>query len=60
MPQAVPTLAAGDLESRGGLVVLGDAVRTDGLSEGRPRRGVLELLDAGKQLIPTLGTHVNA
>lgn len=46
MTEAVITVAAGDPEGRWGLGDFLNTVRADGVGEGRPRRGVLELLCA--------------
>ena len=58
MAEAVIAFAARDSEGRRGLGDFLNAVRADSVGEGRPGRGVLELLGAQEELISTLRTQV--
>lgn len=59
MSQTVPALPTQDLEGGEALHVLGDAVLSDGLSEGGPGRRVWELGAAGEERVTALGAHVH-
>lgn len=60
MSKAISTLCARYFQGRGGLIILGHTVRLYSFCEGWPWGGMVELLCAEKEFIPTLGTYIDA
>ena len=57
--ETIATLAAGHFQGRWRLLMLGYAVWFYRLRESGPRRGVLELFGAVKEVIATLGAYID-
>ena len=60
MAEAVTTFATGNPEGWWGFIDLLNTVRVDRVREGRPGRGVLELLGAQEEFIATLSAEVHS
>lgn len=60
MSKTISTLSARYLQGRGGFIILGHTVRLYSFCKGWPWGGVVELLCAEKEFIPTLGTYIDA
>ena len=60
MSKTISTLGTGYFQGRRGFSSLGHTVRFYSFCKGWPWGGMIELLCAEKEFVPTLGTYIDA